>query len=225
MQLSDNAKAAYSYGQIANETERARFLVQSILAKANISVPVLIMTVANTGGVSPIGTVTIRPLVQQITGDDTTIDHGDIANVPYMRIQGGANAVILDPQVGDIGIALFCDKDISVVKSTGKASPPGSNRTNHMADAIYLQSIIGAAPTQYVQFTAAGINVVSPTKVTVQAPNLDLDGTTVINGNTTINGNVSTFGTLKNNNVNVGSTHVHPGITRGSGISDPPSPT
>ena len=33
-----------------------------------------------------------------------------IHNVPYMRIQGGANGIILDPAIGDIGIATVCDR-------------------------------------------------------------------------------------------------------------------
>lgn len=46
--------------------------------------------------------------------------------------------------------------------------------------------------------------------------------TTHITGTTTIDGNTSTNGTLTNNGVNVSSTHVHPGISRGPSNSDTP---
>lgn len=209
--MPDNAQAGFGSGQVSNSVNQAKFLIAAILAKARHSAVVEVMDVTNTGGVSPIGYVTVRPMVQQVDGDGVTIDHGDIHQVPYMRVQGGSNAVILDPQVGDIGIAMFCDRDISVVKATGKPGAPGSRRRNHMADAVYLYSIIAGAPTQYVQFAADGIHVVSPAKVIVQAPEIDLNGAVAITG-----------ATLTHNGVNIGSSHEHSGVTRGSGVSDPP---
>lgn len=47
--------------------------------------------------------------------------------------------------------------------------------------------------------------------------------TTSISGTTSIAGNTSTTGTLTNNGVNVSSTHVHPGISRGPGSTDSPA--
>lgn len=186
-------------------------MIASLLAKSKHSAVVTVTDVTNAGGVSPIGYVTIRPMVQQVDGSGVTIDHGDIHQVPYMRVQGGSNAVILDPQVGDIGIAMFCDRDISVVKATGKPGAPGSRRSNHMADAVYLYSIIAAAPTQYIQFAADGIHVVSPMKVIVQAPEIDLNGAVAITG-----------ATLTHNGVNIGSTHTHTGVTAGTGATGLP---
>ena len=136
-----------------------------------------------------------------------------------MRIQGGANAVILDPQVGDIGIAVFCDRDISALKSTGKAALPGSRRVNHMADAVYLHTIIAAAPTQYVRFSGAGISLVSPIAVDIQAPNIDLHGNIGLHGNVAADG-----GTLTHNGINVGSTHAHSGVQPGPGTTGAPVP-
>ncbi|OYW78658.1 MAG: hypothetical protein B7Z19_06770, partial [Polynucleobacter sp. 32-46-5] len=92
--------------------------------------------------------------------------------------QGGANGVILDPVVGDIGIATVCDRDISTVKNTGGVSAPGSNRKNDMSDIVYLMTIIGAAPTQYIEFNSAGITIHSPTKVIITAPNAEITATT-----------------------------------------------
>ena len=184
-----------------------------MISKISSSAPVEVITVTNDGGVSPIGYVAIRPLVQQIDGDGNVIDHGVIYNVPYMRIQGGSNAVILDPQIGDIGIAIFCDKDISAVKATGAAAPPGSARRFAMSDAVYLQSILSSAPSQYVRFSDAGVEVVSPVKVHIQAPTGQFDIDTL-----DINGSA-----LRHNGVNIGSTHTHTGVTPGSGVSGAPS--
>jgi hypothetical protein len=140
--------------------------------------PVEVMSVTNDGGVSPIGKVSVRPMVSGVDGMGNAWPHGIIYNVPYLRIQGGANAVILDPEEGDIGIASVCDRDISAVKNSSTVSAPASLRRHDMSDIVYLMTIIGAAPTQYVQFNADGINVVSPGTVTIQASNVDINAST-----------------------------------------------
>lgn len=216
--MQTEARGAFGSGDITAQYKLAGFVVQQMLLKASFCAPVIVKSVTNDGGVSPIGRVSIQPLVQQLDGDRNVVDHGVIYNVPYLRIQGGANAVILDPQVGDIGVAVFCDRDISAVKATGAVAPPGSDRTNHMADAVYLNTVIGATPSQYVRFSEAGIELVSPVKVHIQAPAAVIDANTTINGALAVNG-----GGVTNDGVDIGKTHTHTGVTPGSGTSGAPN--
>lgn len=175
---SQGLQTNQTVGSQSSDAARVQQLIKTMLAKTRTAIPVEVVAVTNAGGVSPIGYVDIQPLVGQLDGFGTVYPHGVIYNVPYMRIQGGANAVILDPEVGDIGMAVVCDRDISTVKATGKPSPPGSKRRNDMSDAVYLSSIIGAAPAQYVQFSEGGIDIVSPVAVNVQAPMANITAAT-----------------------------------------------
>ena len=188
----------------ASEVGRMNFIIRSALSGLRTSMPVKVIAVSNTGGIAPIGTVDVQPLVSAVDGNGTAWAHGIIYNVPYMRIQGGSNGIILDPIVGDVGIATVCDRDISTVKNTGAVSAPGSNRKNDMSDMVYLMTIIGQAPTQYIQFNSSGITITSPTAVT-------------INADVTING------TLTNNGHLVGSTHTHGGVQTGGGTTGVPT--
>lgn len=154
------------------------FLVTQLLGKAWTGTLFLVKAVTNTGGVSAVGYVDVQPLVHQVDGDGNATPHGIIHNVPYFRLQGGTNAVILDPQVGDIGAGLICSRDISAVKVSKGPNVPGSGRRFDPADAIYLGGVLNGTPTQYVQFSAGGVAVVSPTKVTIQAPEVDVNATT-----------------------------------------------
>ena len=147
----------------ASDLARMQFIVSNMMNGMRTAMAVQVMAVTNNGGVSPIGCVDVQPAVSSKAGDGTVQPHGIIHNVPYMRIQGGTNAVIIDPQVGDIGIAIVCDRDISTVKSSQAISAPGSSRKYDMSDMVYLMTIIGKqTPTQYVQFSGDGINIVSP---------------------------------------------------------------
>lgn len=224
--MSQNSSARPLLGTTdfsTNQTALAYF-VRSRILKMRTSGPVIVERVTNDGGLSPIGRVSIRPLVQQVDGRGNAINHDIIHNVPYLRIQGGANAVILDPEVGDIGMALFADRDISSVKASGQQSPPGSSRMFNMADAVYMGAIIAAAPEQYVQFSADGITLHSPTKVRIEAPVSEVEAPTMsFIGNAYFTGNVGVGGTLENAGVNVGSNHTHTGVQTGSGTSGAPS--
>ena len=99
------------YGQTVPSTgqgdwNRQRFLIQQQMLNLNTSMPVQVISVQATG-VAPVGFVNIQVMASQVTGDYRTVDHGVIPNVPYFRLQGGTDAVIIDPKVGDIGIACF----------------------------------------------------------------------------------------------------------------------
>ncbi len=143
-----------------------RFAIQQQMLGLNTSMPVEVVSV-RASGVAPVGFVNIRILVSQVTGDDRTVDHGEIPNVPYFRLQGGANAVIIDPEPGDIGMASFCSRDISAVKNARQAAPPGSRRSYDFSDAMYVGGFLNKAPTQYIQFTEGGILVHSASSVMV----------------------------------------------------------
>ncbi len=95
--------------------------------------------------------------------------------------------------------------DISIVKTTGQASPPESGRRNSMSDGIYLGGLLNGTPTQTVKLDADGITLTSPAAVTINAPKL------VINADM-----------VTHDGVNVGITHKHTGVRAGSDATGGP---
>lgn len=160
----------------AGEFNADDYHIEAKLAKLSTAIPVEVVA-QRAGGLAPVGVVDIVPLVSQISGDGTVIPHGTITNVPYNRLQGGANAVIIDPAIGDIGIAVFSQRDMSSVKNARAAAPPGSQRMHHMSDAMYIGGILNGTPTQYIQFNSSGITVYSPTAINVEAPIINATAT------------------------------------------------
>lgn len=159
-----------------SEFNALAFLVQQMLARVNVATLVKVVACSNSGGVSPVGTVDVQPLVNQLDGSGNAVAHVTIYGLPYLRVQGGANAVIIDPQPGDIGIAVFADRDISSVKATKAQANPGSRRRNSMADGLFLGGVLNGAPTQYVQFAPGGINVTDKNANTIV---MDSTGVTI----------------------------------------------
>jgi len=131
---------------------------------------VLVKAVRNNGALAPAGFIDVQPMVNQVDGAGNPTPHGIIYNVPYLRVQGGDNAIIMDPEVDDIGICAFCTHDISAVKSSRDISNPASSRRFDHADGVYIGGILNGVPSQYIRFSASGIEMVSPTKIRGVAP-------------------------------------------------------
>lgn len=219
------------------------FLVRSVLLKELRTVDLVkVMSVTNDGGLAPVGFVDVLPLVDQVDGMGNATPHGVLHHLPYFRLQGGTDAVILDPKVGDIGIAAFASRDISSVKATKAQATPGSARSFDMADGLYFGGVLNGTPAQYVQFTAGGINVVSPSKVTITAPQVEADAAESFTVNSPViflNGNLAQGNgstkypatlqgplTVVNDVTAQGTsvhTHTHGGVQTGSGSTGAPN--
>lgn len=151
------------------------FLVKQMINRIATTALVQVTRVTSMGEVAPVGLIDVHPMVAQVDGQGGVTPHGVINNVPYFRLVGGANAVIMDPSVGDIGICVFASRDISAVKNTKQPGPPGSFRRYDWADGIYIGSTLSAAPTQYIRFNADGVHIVTPGVITFAATNATLD--------------------------------------------------
>jgi hypothetical protein len=212
-------------GTNADESNAIIFLFQRLLSRIRTLDLVKVISCTNAGGVSPVGTVNVQVLVNQMTGERQSVPHGTIYSVPYLRIQGGAHAVILDPQAGDIGLCGFCSRDISSVKASKAAANPGSYRMFDWADGVYIFGCLNGTPTQYVQFVAGGMNLVSPTEITLQAPNVTVNASTAL----TVTSPTAGFsGAVTATDDVTGQTkslhnHTHGGVTTGSGTTGPPT--
>ncbi len=193
----------------ATDFATLQFIFEQLLSRVQTSMPVRVMAVTNAGELAPVGRVDVLPLVNQVTGDGQAVPHATIFNVPYSRWQGGTNAVILDPQVGDIGICIFASRDISAVKADPQhaadngGANPGSARTYNFADGVYVAGILNGVPTRYVQFNDDGITLVDPAKITLDAPLVIATGDVIASGVSLVH-------------------HTHGGVTPGVGSTGPP---
>ena len=194
-------------------------IIRAILSDIHTSVPAKVLNVTNSGGVSAVGFVDLQPLVNQVTGDNIAVPQGIIYNVPYFRLQGGHNAIIIDPEVGDIGDAIFCERDISSVIINKARSNPGSGRIYNISDGLFICGFLGVAPTQYVQFNTEGITIHSPVQVHISAPDVKVDCTTAeINASASVHVTSPTT-TLDGNLVVNGVTTLNGPIAQHNGIA------
>jgi hypothetical protein len=174
--------------------------IKAKLAKVETATIVKVVSVSG-GGLGPVGFLDCVPQVARVDGANRSYSRGTLHNLPYLRLQGGANAVIIDPQPGDLGIAVFSSRDISSVKNNRGPSNPGSLRRFSASDGMYLGGILNGVPTQYVSFGTDGIHI--------HAATIFLEG------------NIQHNGTFNSNGHDIGSDHRHT-ASGGAGVGGPP---
>src|SRR5690242_10761672 len=83
----------------ANPFAAMSFVIRQHLAGVRTAMLVVVKAVSNDGDLSPVGTVDVQPLVSKVDGEGNIVVAGTVFALPYLRIQGGTNAIIIDPKV------------------------------------------------------------------------------------------------------------------------------
>jgi len=163
------------------------YIINNLIANIHTMMPVKILSVTvPPDSLAPIGRCEVLPLVQQIDGSNNVYPMGKIINVPYLRVQGGSNAIVIDPQVGDVGLCGFCERDISIVKRTGELSAPDTRRKYDINSAVYMFTMMSSAPTQYIHFKSSGIDIKTTGDLNINGLIIKADGTLVTKDGDTV---------------------------------------
>lgn len=148
------------------------------------------------GGLDIVGNVDVVIATNLMTGNRKPVEHTVIYGVPYLRMQGGTDAMILDPKPGDTGFCGFCSREIAGFTKTRKAYSPRTKRKFNFADAVYLFGYSGVKPENYIMLKDGNITMKAKT-ITIDA------GTCNINADTHFNG------ALTSNGKNISDSHTH----------------
>lgn len=151
--------------------------------------------------------VDVLPLVTQIDGFGEAVAPTTLYKLPYMRYHGGICAVKLDPVIGDIGLAVFAQKDCSSVGvGTTEPQKPASFRESSMANGFYIGGFLNKEPSCYVELKQSG-------EVIINAP----AGLTV-NGNISVSGGINASSDIVSGGISL-DNHTH---TCPDGETSPP---
>lgn len=182
-------------------------IIAGALGRVRTMAIVKVMAVTNDGELSPVGFVDVLPLVKLADGVGNVTPHGTVNNLCYFRLQGGYNAIIIDPKVGDIGIAVIADRDSSSVKANKAESAPGSKRRFSLPDGVYVGGILNGTPEQYVQFTDEGIKLADKNGnvLEMKAGGTFVTGSLIVDGNLQLSGQILGLpGTTYPGNIKIG---------------------
>jgi len=146
----------------ASDYNAIRFAIEQLLVQKHTMTIVKVLSCTGEDLPDSIGTVDVMPMITQVNGSGQAVPHGELFQLPYVRVQGGTNGIVIDPKQGDIGLAIFAERDITKVVNTKQVSPPDSRRMMSMSDGVYLGGILNGELSQYIRFAAAGLEIATP---------------------------------------------------------------
>ena len=190
----------------ASEYNAISFMIeQGMKGGINTCIPVRVDSCTKPGPNGAAGYVSATPLVMQRGADGNSLAPVSLPQLPFFRLYAGTAAVVIDPQPGDVGLAIFSQQDASNLEA-GKNEPvqAGSFRSFDMSDGFYIGGFLGNVPDVYAELEqSTGINIKTPTNLITIGRD---DGTITIYADTAVNveapiakcsGDVEIAGTLK----------------------------
>lgn len=185
---------AGGYGQqdpsdFMSEYNALIFIIRRQLARVSTAKLVLVQAVDTDAK-----TVDCLPMANQLDGVGNATPQGQLFAIPYLYAQAGSAAMIMDPVVGDKGLMVCCDRDISAVLATKDIANPGSYRKLDAADGIYLFGLPGLneAPTRWIKWTDSGIDITDQNnnKLTSAATGWKFTGNVIFENNLQLAGSI-----------------------------------
>lgn len=167
----------------SSDLNRMEFLIKVLQRDMSTAIPVII-TAVQAGDTNAAGYVDARPLVAQIDAWGNSLPMAAIHHLPYFRLQSGRAAVVLDPVVGDIGLAVFAQSDCSNVKQgANQTVQPGSWRKFDQADGFYVGGFLNKSVDTFVRLAQDGsVTIRAPGSVTIDAPTVTYTGDIICGG-------------------------------------------
>lgn len=138
-----------------------QWTIMQLIRRIHTADLVKVLAVYPTAGT--VGFVDVQPLVQERTTREIVLPQAPIYKLPYMRNQGGKSALIIDPVVDDIGLAVFAERDITNVIATRTEGAAPTDRAYDAGDGLYLGGFLNQDPEQWLQFfPTSGAELVTP---------------------------------------------------------------
>jgi hypothetical protein len=168
---------------------------------------------------------TLHPIVMMGGTDGSKVARADVSNIPVFRFGGGGMFMRFPLKPGDIGWLAANDNDISLIMQGGGVEDwPNTTRQCKFSDAMFF-------PDTLKSWIIDGANLERVVLQTMDGEvclSLGQDGATIKAGLSAIAitpagiALTSPPGTLTHNGKNIGDTHVHGGVTVGTGSTGVP---
>ncbi len=157
---------------------------------------------------------TVKPMIALVTTNGDNISRNQLASIPVLNIGGGGVILSFNLSPGDLGWIKASDRDIADFLKRYSESVPSTKRIHDFNNGLFIPDVMtgytideedeGNAVLQ----TLDGTVRVSlfPDKLKLTAPVVEVNATT---SHTITAPTINIVGSLTNNGVNIGGTHIH----------------
>lgn len=183
------------------------------------------------------GRAEVKPAITMTTTAGEQVERSAIS-VPVHYPGGGGFLLSFPLKKGDTGWLICADEDISFFVQTGKVSAPGVFRRHDLADSFFIPDSLvtglnkpsfasGDSSAAVLQSTDGSTKIsMAAGKIIFKASAIEIQGDTSATGSITAGGDIESSGNITGTEVQAGTialtTHIHGGVTPGSGTTGVP---
>lgn len=168
-----NYKTSFQPKDFGSELNALRFLMTSCIYD-NVNTMLVVRVVAVNEE-----TIDVQTVIGDIDINGGNLDTYQIKGVRYIQWQYGKNAIKAVPEIGDIGILVISQQDLSGIKSGQAVYDSHYN----IGDGVYIGGLYGMnqEPTQFVEFKNDELNITGTGTINISAPTVNIKDATAIN--------------------------------------------
>lgn len=165
--------------------------------------------------------VTVQPQIMMGATDGQKVSRAQIASVPLLNIGGGDFVLSFPVKAGDFGWIKATDRDMSLFLQALAEEWPNTKRMHSFQDGVFIPDAMrqwtlnGEDAERAVLQSVDGLTRIAVgdgiVKITAPAVEIVADDVAIESG------------TLTHNGVNIGSDHVHGGVTAGGANTGVPT--
>ncbi len=165
--------------------------------------------------------VQVQPLISVVGTDNNSMSRNSVASVPVLNIGGGGFFVNFNLPAGSLGWIKASDRDISLFLQSYREARPNSRRFHSFSDALFIPDVMTGytidgedSGAMVIQNLDGSVRIsLNDSRIKITSPQVEIDSADV----------QITGASLTHNGVNIGSTHVHGGVSSGGSNTDVPS--
>lgn len=193
-------------------------MLTKILTTVHTAIPVRVDKVVRPNHSGGAGYLSATPLIMQVDNEGNGLPQVSIPKLRWFRYQAGTCAIICDPKAGDVGLAVFAQRDVSVLTGGNEPKRPDTYRAFDMSDGFYIGGYWGQIPQTYIEINDGQVEIKANVHIIGKVTTTD---TITADKDIITKANVTATGDVSGKSISL-SSHVHGGVESGSSTTSTP---
>lgn len=193
-------------------------ILTKILTTVHTAIPVRVDKVTRPNHSGASGYLSATPLIAQIDNEGNTLPQVSIPKLRWFRYQAGTCAIICDPKPGDVGLAVFAQRDVNALTGGNEPVRPDTFRVFDMSDGFFFGGFWGKTPATYIEINDNKVEIKADVHIIGKVTTTD---TITADKDIITKTNVKATGEVTGSGINL-SSHVHGGVESGPSTTGTP---
>lgn len=216
--MNDRKTSLSPFTQSSEQNALDYLILTKILTTVHTAIPVRVDKVERPNHAKGAGYLSATPLIAPVDNEGNALPQVSIPKLRWFRYQAGTCAIICDPKVGDVGLAVFAQRDVNALTGGNEPVRPDTFRVFDMSDGFFIGGFWGATPSTYIEINDNKVEIKADVHIIGKVTTTD---TITADKDIITKTDVKATGDVTGKGVSL-SSHVHGGVSAGNSTTGVP---